>query len=235
LAAGYPPGLSIHFDDIGLALKPLPKTVYGSTTLVIPTGLNANQVQGLEVGINATGAQQNTTVYAFLADNSRFVYNPVLWVEVGSASFNNAGRIDSVSPLPNAAYYVNSTLYSESGKPEVGDIVVRVNATSSIPLVGQGSYSVTLNVFAVIQTINQTRAVVEFQNLGNSPIKVLSMVVTGPGVALSTTFASNFYAAPGQTVVVPQNLYWLPGQIYTVTVTTTVGNTFARSFTAPIS
>jgi len=60
-------------------------------------------------------------------------------------------------------------------------------------------------------------------------------VVTGPGVALSTTFASNFYAAPGQTVVVPQNLYWLPGQIYTVTVTTTVGNTFARSFTAPIS
>ncbi len=111
---GYPPGVSIHLDDIGLALRPQPTTSYGTTTFEIPTGLTYAQVQGLEVGINATVASQaplgppaNTTIYAYVADNSRFVYNPVLWVQIGSATFMNAATIDSFTALPNAAYYMN--------------------------------------------------------------------------------------------------------------------------------
>jgi hypothetical protein len=239
LDTGYPPGLSIHLDDIGLALKPLATTMYGSATFPIPTGLSDSQVQGVEVGINATGAPQNTTLYAYVADNSRFVYNPVLWVQVGSASFTNAGTIDSVSALPNAAYYVNTTQLVASGKPEVGFLVVKVNATSSappgVPSPPGVPYSVNLVVYAVIQTFNLTRAVVEFTNLGNSPLNLLSLVITGPGTALTSSFPTNFYVAPGEKMVLPEKLVWLPGQVYTVTVTTKSGLTFASSFTAPLS
>jgi hypothetical protein len=238
LGSGYPPGVSIHVDDVGLALKPLASTYYGSATFQIPTGLSFNQVQGLEVGVNATGATQNTTIYTYVADNSRFVYNPVLWVQVGSASFSNAGTVDSVSPLPNAAYYLNynlnSTQQTHLGKSVVGLLDVRVNATSSVSL-GVGSYPVNLVVWAVIQTFNQTQAVVEFKNLGSSSVNLLNVVITGPGGGVTSSFAQNFYLSSGQEIVLPENLNWLPGQIYTVTVTTTSGETFAHSFTAPLS
>jgi hypothetical protein len=154
-------------------------------------------------------------------------------VQVGSASTSNAGAIDAVIPLPNAAYYVNSTLHVKAGKPEVGDVILRVNATSSvIPLV---SSKVTLSVYVVIQTFNQTRAVVELKNLSPTPIRLLSMVISGPGAALSTGFASNFYFGPGEKIVLPEAFIWIPGQIYAVTVTTALGETFSSSFTAPLS
>jgi hypothetical protein len=231
--AGYPPEVSIHLDDIGLALKPLTTTSYGSATFQIPTGLNVNQVQGLELGVNATGASQNTTVYAYVADNSRTIYNAPLWVQVGSASFSNGGTIDSVNPLPNAAYYVNTTKHVQSGQPEIGDVVVKVNAISSVPSALR--YTVKLSVYAVIQTINQSRAVVELTNLSNAPIKLLSMVITGPDAALSSSFPSNFYFGPGQKTDLQVNLAWTPGQVYTVTVTTSSGLTFSRSFAAPLA
>ena len=236
LSAGYPPQVSIHLDDIGLALKPVTTTSYGSATFQIPTGLNKNQVQGLELGVNATGASQNTTIYAYLADNSRTIYNAPLWVQVGSASFLNAGTIDSVSPLPNAAYYVNTTAHVLSGQPETGDLIVKVNAISSVPLVAPAkSYTVKLSIYAVIQTINQTRAVVELTNVGNAPVKLLSLVITGHGTAVSSGFPANFYFSPGQKTDLPVNLRWTPGQVYTVTVTTTSGLIFSSSFTAPLA
>ncbi|MGA2199870.1 MAG: hypothetical protein ABSG45_08025, partial [Nitrososphaerales archaeon] len=118
-------------------------------------------------------------------------------------------------------------------KPEVGDLVLRVNATSSVlPLV---SPTVTLSVFVVIQTFNQTRAVVELKNLSPTPIRLLSMVISGPGMAMSTGFASSFYFGPGEKIVLPEAFDWIPGQIYTVTVTTALGETFSSSFTAPLS
>jgi hypothetical protein len=231
--AGYPPEVSIHLDDIGLAFKQVAATTYyGTTTFQIPTGLNTNQVQGLEVGINATGTNQNTTMYAYIIDNSHFVYNPPNWVQIGSASFINSAVIDSVSPLPNAAYYDNSTAYLQGGKAEVGDLTIRVNATSSV---ATAPYSVQLAVWAVIQTFNQTRLTVELQNQSPAPIRLLSMVITGPGSALSYTFATNYYFGPGQKLVMPETFAWIPGSTYTVTVTTASGLTFSRSFPAPLA
>ena len=116
----------------------------------------------------------------------------------------------------------------------VGLLDVRVNATSSVSL-GVGSYPVNLVVWAVIQTFNQTQAVVEFKNLGSSSVNLLNVVITGPGGGVTSSFAQNFYLSSGQEIVLPENLNWLPGQIYTVTVTTTSGETFAHSFTAPLS
>jgi hypothetical protein len=234
--AGYPPQVSIHLDDVGLAFKQTATTYYGKTTFQIPTGLNYNQIQGMEVGINATGATQNTTIYAYVTDNSRFVYNPTDWIQIGSASFVNAGVIDSVSGLPNAAFYVNTTSHVQGVQPEVGDLVVRVNATSSVPLKAPAiSYTVQLSVYAVIQTFNQTRIVVELQNQSPTSIRLLSMVITGPGAALTSNFATNFYFSPGQKLVLPETFTWIPGQTYTVTVTTSNGLTFSRSFAAPLA
>ena len=123
-------------------------------------------------------------------------------------------------------------MHTQTGKPEVGDVILRVNATSSAPLI---SPTVTLSVYVVIQTFNQTRAVVEFENLSPTPIRLLSMVITGPGAAISAGFASNFYFGPGEKIVLPEAFVWIPGQIYTVTVTTALGETFSGSFTAPLS
>ncbi|MGA2665255.1 MAG: hypothetical protein ABSF83_09955 [Nitrososphaerales archaeon] len=224
-AVGYPPSVSIHLDDIGLALKPTQPTPhtttwYGSTsTIDVPTGLNLNQVQGLELGVNATGAPQNTTIYAYLADNSRTIYNPPLWVQVGSESFTSAGMMDLVIPLPNAAYYVDAA----------GDISLKINATSSAPNPHHSlSYQVGLKVYVVITTFNQTRTVVEFKNLSDTPVNLLSLVISGPGGSKSTTFPSNFYLDQGELMVVPEGLTWTPGQIYTVTVTTASGLTYSR-------
>jgi len=220
--AGYPPAVSVHLDDIGLAFKQTVTSYYGRTTFVIPTGLSYNQVQGLEVGINATGANQNTTLYAYVTDNSHFVYNPPNWVQIGSTSLINSAVIDSVVKLPNAAYYVDSS----------GDLTVRVNATSSV---ATAAYSVKLAVWVVVQTFNQTRLVVELQNQSPTPIRLLSMVITGPGAALTTNFPSNFYFSPGQRLVLPETFTWVPGSTYTVTVTTANGLTFSRSFPAPLA
>lgn len=241
-SAGYPPALSVYLDNVGLALKPDPATYYGSQTFELPTGLSYNQVQGLELGVNMTSAPQNTTIYAFVSDNSRFVYNPVLWAQFGSASTTNASVIDTVIPLPQAAYYVNSTTYTKVGVPETGDLNIRINATSSAcpapayactePLT---PYTVKVSIYAVIQTFNETRAVVELKNLSNTDIKLLSLVITGPGAALTSNFASNFYFSPGQKIIMAESFDWIPGQIYTVTVTTAIGLTFSRSFTAPLS
>jgi hypothetical protein len=242
--AGYPPSLSVNLDNIGLAFKQAVTTYYGQSTFAIPTGLNYNQVQGVEVGINATGSNEvcaagtckneNTTIYAYVTDNSRFVYNPTFWVQIGSASFVNSATIDSVSGLPDAAYYINSTAHTQGGKPETGDLVVRVNATSSI---ATAPYSVNLQIFAVIQTFNQTRLVVELQNQSPTPIRLDSMVIDGGGAALSVPFSQVsplFYFSPGEKIVLPERFVWIPGQIYTVTVTTSTGLTFSRSFMAPL-
>jgi hypothetical protein len=233
--AGYPPQISINLDDIGLAFKQTATTYYGTSTFQIPTGLNFNQIQGMEVGINATGANQNTTIYAYVTDNSRPEFSPLDWVQIGSASFVNSGVIDSVNGLPNAAYYVNTTSHTQGGKPEVGDLVVRVNATSSV---ATAPYAVNLQVYAVIQTFNQTRIAVELQNQSPTPIRLLSMVITGPGAALTVPFSPTvpyFYIGSGEKIVLPETFTWIPGQTYTVTVTTASGLTFSSSFAAPLA
>jgi hypothetical protein len=159
--SGYPPTVSIGLDDIGLALKPAATSYYGSTQtnspkdFQMPTGLNATMVQGMELVINATGASQNTTIYAYAADNSHSIYNPTPWVQIGSAFFKGSGIIDATISLPNAAYYVNATNYVAGPLTNIRDIDVRVNATSPY-----GPFTLKITVLAIVQTFNQARITV---------------------------------------------------------------------------
>jgi hypothetical protein len=234
--SGYPPTVSIGLDDIGLALKPAATSYYGSTQtnspkdFQMPTGLNATMVQGMELVINATGASQNTTIYAYAADNSHSIYNPTPWVQIGSAFFKGSGIIDATISLPNAAYYVNATNYVAGPLTNIRDIDVRVNATSPY-----GPFTLKITVLAIVQTFNQARITVSLVNQGPSPLHLVSMVVSGPGSISSFPFATNYYVGVGQKVFLPETFIWLPGQVYTVTVTGSTGLTFSRSFTSPLA
>jgi len=243
--AGYPTALTEHFDDIGLALKPKTTTYYGSTKFRIYTGLNASEVQGMEVLVNMSGATANTTAYGFLTDNSRFTYNPQLLVQFGTVTFNSAAGMDSVIPLPNAAYYVNGTadvLGCTAAPRTCGYVNIVVNASSAFPFTLQAS------VEAVIRTYNKSDVVVTFTNEGESPLHLVSLYLTGPnGVAVFSNGDSpngfNYWVDGGSRVFTSVNLAypgsalpnWLPGQQYTVTVTTDTGLVFSRTFTAPIA
>ena len=231
---GYPAQVSMHFDDIGLALRLNSMSYYGSSDFEFQTKIPYQQVQGVELGLNVseTGATSlPTSVYAFLADNSRFAYNPTLWFQVGSLTLNSSGFIHATIGLPDAAYFFNA---STSQLSPLGDLGVRLEGVSAY-----GAFTLHVTAYAVVETTNQTRMVAELLNENNVPMHMVGFYLTGPNLAVAMTSSlsgsSNFdhWVSAGQTVVVPLDLQWLPNQIYTVTVTTDSGLSFSSSFTAP--
>ncbi len=248
--AGYPTELSLHFDDVGLALRPVAPpnanaNFYGSTTFQMstvttpfPLGINSSQVEGMELTVNMTRGPANATVY--LADDSRFSYNPTLWVEVGSLSFENTGSVHAVFPLPNAADYVNGTqnqFLGCSAAPALkcNYLNVRVNASSS------AAFNINVTVEAIVQTSDLNHVVVAFANPSQSSLHLVALYISGPngiGVYTSTSAAPNTFnqwVIGGQRGLTPEAFTWQPGQKYTVTVTSDTGLVFSSTFTAPIA
>ena len=230
--AGYPPQVSMHFDDIGLALRLSPAAFSGNGALSMKTGLNFHLVQGIELGLNVTsfgnGLFNSTTLYAYVADNSRPLYSPPLWAQFGSVTINSSGIIHWVFQLPSAVYYLNST------NPTSGNINLRLAAISPY-----GNFTLQVSAFAVVRTPSQSVVAVEIQNDNNAPVRVVAMYIIGPnGVG---TYNSNLsppntldrWVGGGQTVVIPEAYQWLPNQVYEVTITTNTGLVFSQSFTAP--
>lgn len=229
--SAYPAVATMHFDDIGVTLKPLATTYYGSQVFQVKTGLNRTQVQGLELVVNMTGAWAETEAYAFLGDTSRFAFNPLLWTQQGSATFNSAGGITAVIPLPNAGYFLDHK----------GFLSVMVNFTTPSACPGAPPCNLQVSIGALFQTVIHSHIAISVQNPNIEPVHLVALYISGPNAIGTYTTSS---AAPnnfdhwingGGILLVAENYQWLPNQMYTVTVTTDTGLVYSRTFTAPVA
>ncbi len=226
LPAGSEPSVLMNFDDIGVSITPLASSSvsFGSEQFQLNVGVNQSQVQGLTLGANMTAAlppeSENATAYLFAADHSR---GTPTWTEVGSAFFNSSAAIRTVIPLPNAAYYV-----SASGRVQ---LLVRVVVTGTS--CGLTCSGLTVTAFAITSSVDQNRSVVTVQATQTpQPIRLVSLYVSGPNGL--TAMPLNDYVTTGEILTLQTSGFsWLTGQTYTVTVTTSNGLTFSRSFVAP--
>jgi hypothetical protein len=220
----YPAQVSMHFDDMGLALRLDSSTFYGSTGFEFRTNVNLHRVQGIELGFNisSTGpAPGPTTVYAYVADNAQNESTQALWVQIGSLNLTDSGFIHAVARLPNAAYYLDST------RPQLGNLNVRLVAISAY-----GDFNLHVSAYAVVQAGNQSDVVVSVLNSNEAPQHLVALYISGPNVAAS--FPLDIWVGPGQQAVIPESFQWVQYQEYLVTVSTSAGLSFSRSFTAPV-
>jgi hypothetical protein len=147
-------------------------------------------------------------------------------VQFGSNSFNNSGRINAFFALPNAGYYINSTKYLD----------VKINAWSAV---NQFTVPLKVSVYAIIRTADQTQVIVTLASKSSQPIHAVAMYISGPGGIMSFDINSagsskfDHWLGTADQLLVIDKYPWIPGQAYTVTVTTGAGQSFSRSFTAP--
>ena len=231
LPSGAPSGVLMHFDDIGVALS-LPPTsttvAYGSKLLSLNVGVPQTQVQGLRVGLNFTGGNATSNpyegVYVFAADTASGIAR---WAELGSVTLSTSATVQSVVPLPNAAYYVTPAGYLNLKV----SVVVPVSSCAA----SASCTSLAVSVYAVVASTNESRGVVIVEDeQGSSPLHLTSMYIAGPNGL--TTIALNNYLVNGDLLIVPANNFqWITGQSYTVTVSTASGASFSRTFVAPIA
>ncbi|MDG6925913.1 MAG: hypothetical protein JRN09_05120 [Nitrososphaerota archaeon] len=229
LPAGSDPSVLMNFDDIGVSITPgTGSTIsFGSQQFLLNVGVAQDQVQGLTLGANMTAAlppeSENATAYLFAADDSS---GTPTWTEVGSAFFNSSAAIRTVIPLPNAAYYV-----SASGMVQLLVRVVVIGTSC-----GGTCSGLTVTAFAITSSIDQNRSVVAIQAMqAPQPVRLVSLYISGPN-GLTVMTPLNEYLATGEILTLQTSGFsWLTGQTYTVTVTTSNGLTFSRSFVAPDS
>ncbi len=154
--------------------------------------------------------------------------------------------MQAVIPLPEVAYYIDNT-----GSLTVKVVVIAPGSAPGKcgfqnPLGGNPPnitcFTLSVSAFAVVQTPVEPRQVVfTFTNTqGAIPVHLVDLYIAGPNM-LGTFSISNWVDAGttveicrgGGTTFCPGNFAWVPGQTYTVTVTTAGGITFSSSFVAP--
>ncbi len=224
IPSGGEPNVLMNFNDIGLSILPAGSAnTYGSQEVTLNVGMNQTSVQGLEVGASVDVGQPapspNATVYLYAGDISSGVES---WAEIGSATFSTSATIQTYVPLPTAVYYI-----TPDGYLNLLMTVVQPGSTCS-----SGCPDLSASFFAVTASTDQNRSVIAITGVeGPSAVKLASLYVTGPS-GLNTVSLSN-YVVTGTTIYVPTSFSWLTGQTYSVTITTSNGLTFSRSFVAP--
>jgi hypothetical protein len=205
MPSGQPSDISVHFDDVGLALNLLtpPGGLGGSAfgsgvfTMTFP-GLASggargyNQVEQLDIAVNMSLSSfppqtiGNTEAYVYAARVPVAVLNaqtPTTWYEVGAVTFNGSSTANVVIPLPQSTSFVNP-----AGQLSIEIDTVTVGAGTACPAV-RGSCTLSASAYAVAQTENTAQAVGQAvftisNSEGQSAVHLVSIFFSGPNGTL---------------------------------------------------
>jgi hypothetical protein len=255
MPSGQPSEISVHFDDVGLALNLLTPpgglggSAFGSGVLTLPTfpGLASggaagyNQVEQLDIAVNMSLSSfppqtlGNTEAYVYAARVPAPVLNaqaPASWYEVGAVTFNGSATANVVIPLPQATSFVN-----RAGQLSIKIDTVTVGAGTACPSI-RGSCTLSASAYAVAQTENTAQAVGQAvltisNSEGASAVHLVSVFFSGPNGTLpfqSAPATPNIGASNG-LMTFPIDNWVNPGS--TLTICRVFGSAATPSLSCP--